>query len=167
MKTLLLSSVAALALFGSLAVGEAADSKRTAEYLLSSPLVHEGKTVTVDVAAVKPVHWKSPFPELAFFHAMTIDRVDHKPGGTILVAIPSAEAARFAKKYGTDFEGRYESDQLKGLFMASGPRKFWVVDVSGQLANLQADRKLSLPDEAGRPVAMGGQFGRPGRMRQP
>jgi hypothetical protein len=108
MKTPFLLSAVALTLFGSLAISEAADSKRTAEYLLSSPLTHEGKAVTVDVAAVKPVQWKSPLPELTFFHALTMDRIDRKPGGGILVAVPTAEAASFAKKYGTDFEGRHE-----------------------------------------------------------
>ena len=167
MKTPFLLSTVAVVLFGTLAVSQAADSKRTAEYLLTAPLTYEGKTVTVDVAAVKPTHWKSPFPELAFFQAMTLDRMDHKPGGVILVAVPAADAASFAKKYGTDFEGRYESDQLKGLFLASGPRKIWLIDVSGQLAQLQAERKTMLPDKAGGPVAMGGRFG-PGRgPRQP
>lgn len=145
---------------GAMAVSQAADSKRTAEYLLSSPLSYEGKTVTLDVAAVQPVHWKSPFPELAFFQAMTLDRMDHKPGGVILVAVPAADSASFARKYGTDFEGRFESDPLKGQFMASGPRKVWIIDVSGQLAKLQEERKALLPDEAGRPLAMGGKFGR-------
>lgn len=167
MKTPFLLSAVALTVFGSLALSQAADSKRTAEYLLSSPLSYEGKTVTLDVAAVQPVRWKSPFPELAFFQAMTLDRMDHKPGGVILVAVPAADSASFAKKYGTDFEGRFESDQLKGLFMASGPRKVWVIDMSGQLAKLLAERKELLPDEAGRPLAIGGKFG-PGRgPRQP
>lgn len=166
MKTPFFLSTVALALFGSLTASQA-DSKRTAEYLLSSPLANEGKPVTVDVAAVKPVHWKSPFAELTFFHAMTMDRSDRKPGGGILVAVPAADAAAFAKKYGTDFEGRYESDPLKGMFMASGPRKIWVIDLSGQLAQLQAERKLSLPEEAGGRMAMGGDFGPGRRFKQP
>ena len=167
MKTPFLLSTIALAVFGSLAVSQAADSKRTAEYLLSSPQTYENKAVTVDVAAVKPANWKSPFPELAFFHAMTLDRMDHKPGGAILVAVPAADSASFAKKYGTDFEGRFESDPLKGQFLAAGPRKIWVIDMSGKLAGLLAERKAMWPDEAGAPVAMGGRFG-PGRgPRQP
>jgi len=167
MKTPFLLSIFVFTVAGTMAFSHAADSKRTAEYLLSSPLSYEGKTVTLDVAAVQPVRWKSPFPELAFFQAMTLDRMDHKPGGVILVAVPAADSASFAKKYGTDFEGRYESDQLKGLFMASGSRKVWVIDASGQLAKLQEEHKAMLPDEAGRPLAMGGKFG-PGRgPRQP
>lgn len=167
MKTPLLLSTVALALFGSLTASPAGDSKRTAEYLLSSPLSYEGKTVTLDVAMVQPVRWKSPFAEVTFFHAMTMDRVDRKPGGGILVAVPTADAASFAKKYGTDFEGRFDSDQLKGLFMASGPRKIWVIDTTGHLEKLMAERKVMLPDEAGGRVAMGGEFGPGRRFKQP
>ncbi len=167
MKTPFFLSAVALALFGSLAASQAADSKRTAEYLLSSPLSHEGKTVTLDVAMVRPARWKSPFVEVTFFHAMTMDRMDRKPGGEILVAVPTAGAASFAKKYGTDFEGRFESDSLKGLFMASGPRRIWVIDTTGQLEKLMADRKAALPDEAGGRVGMGGEFGPGKRFKQP
>src|SRR5690606_7194683 len=84
-----------------------AESKRTAEYILSDPAAYQNKEVTLDVAFVKPVHWVSPFAGMAFFQAMTIDRTDKKMGGVILVAIPAVDAAKFAKKYGTDFDGRY------------------------------------------------------------
>ena len=165
-----------LLVFGSAAASLAADSKRTAEFLLSSPLNHEGKEVTVDVALVKPVNWKSPFPELTFFQAMTMDRSDYKPGGVILVAVATEKSAAFAKKYGTDFEGRRDTDSLKGLFMVSGRRKIWVIDTTGQLEKLQTERKVSLPDEAAGPH-MGGEFpggpkgpghpGHPGGPRRP
>lgn len=137
-----------LVICGTLTLSQAADSKRTAEYLLSSPESYEGKTVTVDVASVQPVHWKSPISELVFFHAMTRDRRDNKPGGTILVAVSAKEAAAFAKKYGTDFEGRNESDTLKGQFLSTGPRQVWVIDTSNQLASLLAKNRLMLPNEA-------------------
>lgn len=141
-----------------------ADSKRTAEYLLSSPSEFEGKQVTLDVAMVQPVKWKSPLPEVAFFHAMTLDRVDHKPGGAILVAVPSAESAAFARKYGTDFEGRADSDPLKGAFIASGPRRVWVIDMTGRLPQLLAERKATLPDQIGGRLA---ETGGPGWRRGP
>jgi hypothetical protein len=141
-----------------------ADSKRTAEYLLSSPTQHEGQSVTVDVAVVQPVRFKSPFPELAFFHAMTIDRSDRKPGGVIMVAVPAEDGPKFAKKYGTDFEGRNDSDQLKGTLVASGPRRIYVIDTSGQLQKLQEERKQALPDDAlmNGPVGPKGPRGGPG-----
>ncbi len=167
MKAPIFLSTVALALFGSLAASPAADSKRTAEYLLSSPLSFEGKSVTLDVAMVKPARWKSPIAEVTFFHAMTMDRVDRKPGGDILVAVPTAEAASFAKKYGTDFEGRFDSDSLKGMLMAAGPRKVWMIDTTGQLQKLMAEHKVMLPDEAGGHMAMGGEFGHGRRPKHP
>ncbi len=145
-------ALAALAILG-LSTGLQAESKRTAEYLLSTPSEFNGKDVTVDVAFVKPVHWVSPIPEIAFFHALTIDRSDRKPGGGILVAIPVDEAKSFSRKYGTDFDGRFDADPLKGLFTsAGGPPKdrehgkgIWLIDTTGQLEKLIAERKIHLP----------------------
>jgi hypothetical protein len=152
MKTTTTFLVAVLAL--STPLLKAAESERTAEHILTTPSEHEGKEVALDVAFVKPVHWKSPVEELAFFHAVTMDRKDMKPGGGILVAIPAADAASFAKKYGTDYEGRYEKDELTGTLMAGpgcGPRKqVWFVDTSGQAAAMIEQKKLSLEDD-GRP----------------
>lgn len=132
-----------------------ADSKRTAEYLLSDPCAHQDEEVTLDVAFVKPVHWVSPFQEIAFYHAATLDRSDRKRGGTILVAVPAEDSSKFAKKYGMDFEGKSESDMLKGVFMIAGDgdktrgrRGIWVIDTTGQLAQLISERKRGLPVEA-------------------
>ena len=131
----------------------ASDSKRTAEYILTTPADFEGKEVTLDVAFVKPVHWKSPNPELAFFHAMTIDRLNHKPGGEILVAIPSTDAAKFAKKFGTSFERRNESDSLQATLVAApGGRmhaKVWILDTTGKVADLVKQDKLAIVEDEG------------------
>lgn len=130
---------------------QAGDSKRTAEYILTTPTEFEGKEVTLDVALVKPVHWKSPAPELAFFHALTIDRSDKKPGGGIMVAIPAADAAQFAKKYGTDFDGRNDMDTLRGTLIAApgkGPRaRVWLIDTTGKVGELVKQKKLIIEDE--------------------
>ena len=141
----------------------ASDSKRTAEYILTTPADFEGKEVTLDVAFVKPVHWKSPNPELAFFHAMTIDRLNHKPGGEILVAIPSTDAAKFAKKFGTSFERRNESDSLQATLVAApGGRmhaKVWILDTTGKVADLVKQDKLAIvEDEGGGPGPRGPGF---------
>jgi hypothetical protein len=131
-----------------------AESKRTAEYLLISPAEHLNKDVTLDVAMVRPVPWVSPAKDIAFFRAMTIDRSDRRAGGDILVAVPASEAASFARKYGTDFEGRWESDMLKGTFLSAtrgdggtrGPG-LWLVDTTGKLADLIATKQFALPGE--------------------
>lgn len=130
-----------------------ADSKRTAEFILSDPKAYQDQPVTLDVAMVKPVRWISPLPEIAFFHALTIDRRDKKPGGAILVAVPSGDSAKFAKKYGTDFEGKNSSTTLRGTFIAVGAREekgrgVWVVDTTGRLDALIKERKATLPDDA-------------------
>ena len=139
-----------------------ADSKRTAEYLLTSPSSHQDSDVTVDVALVKPVHWVSPVADTSFFRVMTLDRSDRKFGGEILVAVPSSEAERFAKKYGTDFEGRYESDSLKGTFLSVGRKdardggRFWLIDTTGKLKDAIASQKLELPSDGSVAVENGG-----------
>ena len=138
----------------------ASDSKRTAEYLLTTPADFEGKEVTLDVAFVKPVHWKSPVPELAFFHAMTLDRRDYKPGGEILVVILSEDASHFAQRYGTDFKSRSYSNSLKGTLVAApGGRmhaKVWILDTTGKVADMVKQNKLRVEEEGGGGGAGGG-----------
>ena len=127
----------------------ASESKRTADYLLTTPATFEGKEVTLDIAFVKPVHWKSPVPEIAFFHAMTLDRQAHKPGGEMMIVILSEDSVKFAKKYGTNFEGRNESNSLKGIFLTApggGKRgKVWMLDTTGKAADLIKQNKLVTP----------------------
>ncbi len=130
----------------------AVESKHTADYILSNPSEFEGKEVTVEVACVKPVQWKSSIPELAFFHATTYDRRNHKPDGTILVVIPAVESGHFAKKYGTEFHGKFTvPNLLKGTFLAAKGHlgygnKRWVIDTTGQAAALIQAHKLHIPD---------------------
>lgn len=144
----------------------AAGSQRTAEYLLTTPSEFEGKKVTLDVSFVQPVQWKSPHPDLAFFHVVTLDRRNYKPGGRILVVIPSAEASKFAKKYGTNFEGRSESNPFSGVFVAApgGKKKksVWLVDSTGKIGDLVKQNKLTIEDEGGEPAGPG-----PGGPRRP
>jgi hypothetical protein len=143
-----------------------AESKRVAEFLLSDPNAYEGKEVTLDVSFVQPVRWVSPFPEIAFFQAMTIDRTDKKGGGGILVAVPAEASAKFAKKYGTDFDGRYDKDTLRGVFIAAGGgrhRKIWMVDTTGKLLELMATRKKDLPEGAQGDDSLGGAKGSKGK----
>lgn len=150
MKTRLLS-ILGLAVLGWVAPVAAAE-KRTANYLLTNPLSHDGESVTVDAAFVKPIRWVSPFPEITFFHVMTVDRGAYKPGGAILAAVEVSEAEAFAKKYGTDF-GRRDADALRGVFLAAGGGgpdrrgKVWLIDTTGRLKALMAERKLEFPGE--------------------
>ncbi len=130
----------------------AAESKHTAEYILANSADFEGKEVTLDVAFVRPVEWKSPIPELAFFHAVTYDRRDHRQGGPILVVIPAADSGQFAKKYGMEASGRNTvPNSLKGTLLATPGRpgmggRRWIVDTTGLLADLIKKHNLNLPD---------------------
>lgn len=149
-----------LAIFAAtLPLVDAYESKRTAEYILASPADFEGKEVTLDVSFVQPVHWKSPVPELAFFHAITIDRVDKKRGGHILVAIPAADAAKFAKKFGMDFDGKNNSDTLHGTLVTAPGKglrpKVWIIDTTGKIQDLVKNQKIALED--GRDMNGGGE----------
>ena len=139
----------------------ASDSKRTVEYYLTTPDKFEGQEITLDIAFVQPVKWKSPVPELTFFHATSMDRRDHKHGGKILVVVNSADAEKFARKYGTDFEGRRESDILKGTLLASpGGRnrqgKIWMVDTTGKALDLMRETNLQISEEGQGRERMGG-----------
>jgi len=67
--------------------------------------------------------------------------------------ILSEDSVKFAKKYGTNFEGRNESNSLKGLFMtAPGSEKrgkVWMVDTTGKVADLVAQNKLVIEENPG------------------
>jgi len=142
---------------------QASDSKRTAEYILATPTDFEGKQVSLDVAFVKPVHWKSPVPELAFFHAVTLDRRDHKPGGHILIAVPAADAGKIAQRYGLDWEGRNESNTLTGTLVAAPGRaagmhrRVWLIDTDGKAIELIKAKKLELLEDGGPGPGPGGR----------
>jgi hypothetical protein len=131
-----------------------ADSKRTAKFILSDPRAYEGKEITLDVAMVHPVKWVSPMANFAFFHARTLDRRDRKPGGSILVAVPADKSAAFAKKYGTNFEGRNQSTTLRGTLVAVGGSKqrprpgIWIIDTTGNLLAEIDSKKASFPEGA-------------------
>lgn len=151
-----------------LAVSSAAfsESKKTADFLRLDPKSHADKEVTVDVSMVKPVRWKSPVEDIAFFHALTIDRDGDKSGGAILVAVPAADSEKFAKKYGMNFEGRKDKTTLRGIFILAsrgGPSGLWMIDTTGKIPLLLADKKLELPAAA----ADNGDFGpKPPRGRR-
>jgi hypothetical protein len=144
----------------------ASESKRTANYILTTPTAFEGKDITLDVSFVKPSHVKSPIPEIAFFHAATLDRLEHKPGGNILVVIAAEDASKFAKKYGTNFEGRNASNPLKGILAAApgGKRQgqVWLLDTTGKIGELIKQNKLVIEEEAG-----GGPGAGPRHPRRP
>ena len=151
MKTITYFTVVAMLTAGSFV---SAQSKRTADFLRLAPQTHVDKEVTVDVSMVKPVRWKSPLEDVLFFHALTIDRTVDKGGGTILVAVPAADAEKFAKKYGTTFDGRNDKDKLTGTFLlvsGRGPSGLWLIDTTGKLAQLIKDKKLQMPDAAKQP----------------
>ena len=147
---------------------QASESKRTADYILTTPTDFEGKEVTLDVSFVKPPHSKSPVPELAFFHVMTMNRIDYRPAGMILVAIASEDAAKFAKKYGTSFQGRDLTHPLTGTLISTpghGPDqngRMWLVDTTGKAAGLIKDKKFEGLDGGGPEGGMeGGKGDRP------
>lgn len=138
-----------------------AESKHTAEYFLTTPGQFVDQTISLDVAFVKPVHWVSPNADFQFFHAMTIDRTDKKPGGEILVAVKTTDAAAFARKYGTDFDGKNDSNPLKGQFLAGGEKgrmRVYLVDATGELKSLIESGDLQLPAP---PEGDGGERGGP------
>lgn len=129
----------------------AADSKHTAKYIITNSAEYEGKEVSLDVAFLRPVHWKSPNSEISFFRASTKER-GGKEGGFILVAIRAADSEKFSRKYGLN-ESRRDTDTLKGVLRSARARGakrgngVWVLDTTGRLQDLLKDGKFELPDE--------------------
>lgn len=146
----------------------AGDSKRTADYILATPADFEGKAVTLDVSFVKPVHWKSPLPDFAFFHAATLDLRDYRPGGNILVAIAAGDAGKFSQKYGLEFKGRNVSRILTGTLIAApgrgpgGGGVAWLIDTTGKVSELIKEKKFQILQDDG-PQNGGAGFGPRGK----
>src|SRR5438477_9573413 len=72
--------------------------KETADFYLTDPQKYKGHDITLHVAAVKPVEFESPIPQVQFFRAMTFDLKNHSPGGEIMIAVPASENTKFVKK---------------------------------------------------------------------
>ena len=145
------SLLAFFAIAGSSIIPALAADDRTASGILSDPYTYENKPVTLDVAVVRPVHFQSPLPQLAFFRAMTMDRSSRKPSGEIMVVVAADQSEKFAKKYGTEFT-RFQSTPLKGTLLASpgreeGRGKVWLIDTTGQAAELIQQKKLAISDD--------------------
>jgi len=108
----------------------------------------------LDVAFLRPVRWKSPNPEIAFFLAVTKDRTNGHAGGSILVSIPAAEVEKFCRKYGL-IESKKNTDTLKGVFMSAKVRTgkrgngIWVLDTTGRLQDLFKTGNFEFPDGNG------------------
>jgi len=133
MKTLphTLSRRAALSLAGGLLIAftgayAAIGSKYTADYYLTTPDQFEGKTVTMDVTHLTPSRSKSHIPDIQLFHALTWDKQQYLPGGTIIVAVPKASVEKVVRTYGTNIEAMSRSpgtNRLKGVLRAMGGQR--------------------------------------------
>jgi hypothetical protein len=106
-----------------------ANTTYSADYYLTTPEAYEGQMVTLDVMGVRPVNFKSPVPELAFFIMQTWDRTKNMPGGDIMLIAPSADARTIMKKYGSKIPGpgpgmrpgmsTANTEKMKGVFTLS------------------------------------------------
>ncbi len=100
-----------------------ANTTYSADYYLTTPDAFQGQMVTLDVVNMRPVMFRSPIPELAFFHMMTWDRSKGIPGGEIMLVAPAADARNLMKKYGGKMPrpgmGPPDVEKLKGIFTLS------------------------------------------------
>ena len=106
-----------------------ATTNYSADYYLTTPDAYEGQMVTLDVMGVRPVNFKSPVPDLAFFFMQTWDRTKNMPGGDIMLVAPAADARAIMKKYGGKMPGpgpgmhpgmsTANTEKMKGLFTLS------------------------------------------------
>lgn len=142
-------------------------SDRTANDILATPQKYENQEVTLDVAFLKPVHWKSPLPELAFFHALTMDRQSKRPGGGILTAVAADEVETMVKRYGSTYDGR-QTRSLKGtLLLIPGKRGsgLWILDTTGKAAELIKAQRLNTLENLENSNTNPGPGNRPRRLR--
>ena len=132
----------------------AADSKHTAKYILNNSAQYEGKEVSLDVAFLELVHWKSPDPKIGFVRARTKDRINGSDGGFILVAIPASDAEKFTRKYGLS-TSRRDTDTLRGVLNSARVRGakrgngVWVLDTTRHLQDLLKNGNFELPADNG------------------
>jgi hypothetical protein len=139
----------------------------TADYYLSFAERYLNTEIDLDVNFVKPVHWVSPDPEIAFFRAATYDKKEKRMGGAILVILPSTAKEKFVKKYELNPERR-DSDRMEGVLRTLPARKHprgkvYILDYEGLSWETLQERvkKLSLDEETGEDLAVGG-----GNMRR-
>lgn len=101
-------------------------ASNTVDYYLTTPEQFKNMMVNLDVRGVRPVDFKSPIPELAFFHMMTWDKQKNAPGGHIMLVAPAANATSIMRKYGAGMH-RGEIERMRGVLILSpggpGPEK--------------------------------------------
>lgn len=170
MKRSLTPLLAALFLTGT----ALADSKYTANAILAKAEEYEQKDVKLDIASVRPMRWKSPIPELAFFWAHSYDRWDNKPAGGILVVVDADQVDQFTRKFGVGRDGR-STDVLRGTLItvrgesSRHPGGFYLIDTTGGRAeelirnNRELDDRLAEDsgDGDGIPAGKGPRKNRP------
>jgi hypothetical protein len=159
MKSTLITLVGIAVFLPMIGIPQQANAARhpnTAEWYLANASDYEGKEITLDVAMVKPAHWKSPDPGIAFFHALTFDKKEDQRGGAILMMVPDSLRGKIVKKYemNVDRGNLDNTDRLKGVLRVI-PRKrpgkgLYVLDYEGLAWPLIKDKveKMELEENA-------------------
>lgn len=138
-------------------------SDQTANAVLAEPHKYNNAPVQLDVAFLRPVRWKSPIPEVAFFHAMTYDKKARSFGGEILLAAPESNREALVRRYGVTHEGRRTPDTnlLRATLRNTGEdrkRGIWYLDqTEGALSEAIQEMREKIQElEKGGPVGPGG-----------
>lgn len=166
-KTLLVLGVLTMTLGLSCPVRAASN---TVDYYLTTPEQFKNMMVNLDVKGVRPVEFKSPIPDLAFFHMTTWDKQKNRPGGHIMLVAPASLATTIMKKYGNDMRRGGDIDRMRGILMLSpggpgpekqganaesnppqgpprhGPRhaQMWMIDYEGRSAAIMEAHKAEM-----------------------
>lgn len=138
-------------------------ASNTVDYYLTTPDNFKGTMVNLDVAGVRPVEFKSPVPELAFFHMRTWDKTKNQPGGHIILVAPASESTDIMHRYGDD--SRHYATRMHGVLILSpgGPKRegppeggddkgpkhrpgtqIWMIDYEGRCAAIIEAHKEEL-----------------------
>lgn len=132
---------------------QAALSKKTADYVILHATELEGKSVTLDVVGVRPMRMLSPIPDVTFFHAITFDDREDRPGGPILVAVPANQGEKFAEKFGSLNPRSKRVEKMSGILIPSSGSpdrkgKVWMIDYEGLSGAVLANHThVIIPEE--------------------
>ncbi len=139
----------------------------TVDFYLTTPDQYKGLMINLDVKGVRPVEFKSPIPELAFFQMTTWDKQKNRPGGHIMLVAPATESTNIMRKYGDDMRRGGDVDRMRGLLILSpggpegpaptdapappqghrprGPhRQMWMIDYEGRCSAIIEAHKAEM-----------------------
>lgn len=120
----------------------------SAEFYLAYADKYLDQTIKLDVSHVEPVHFISPVQGVAFLRVATIDNVERRNGGMIMMVLPVEDKEKVIKKYGLNHE-RAQSKSMKVVLRQASGRiareAHYLADYEGKAWELVKDSLAKVP----------------------